>query len=399
MGRGDPEFARRINTALILDQLREDKKVSRAHLSRRLRLSKMTVSTIVRELIKAGLVDENGVGESQRGGGRRPILLTLDRRYRLILGIDIGTTNTALRVADVNGDEVLRLRVSTRKKHDVESVTLQVRELVNEAMRKLRSRKSCVAGTGLSVAGIVESSSGLILRSPDMGWENVNIKAILEKSLNLPLRVDNCTRAMALGEQRYGLAKGTRNVLYVNVGYGIGSALVFNGRIYDRKSELGHTYVTRQRIRCHCGKYGCLEAVASGHAIEQKANHDLRKSKGHWLTAEEVARMAADGDAAAAAIFAEAGKFLGKAISFAANILSPDKVIIGGGISLAGGLLLEPVRREFNRHTMTEVRKSTEIAISCLGMEAGVLGAVALGLDKFVFDVECLQQVERDQVT
>jgi len=382
---GDPEMAREINQALILGMLRTHDRMSRADIARSLGLSKVTVSTIVGELIAKRFVVEQGMGTSQESGGRKPILLSLDTKHVAVIGVDIGTTSTIVAVGNLKGEMLFSRREPTVPSHTLKRITAQVSRLVARAVREAHLSKSGIIGVGVSVAGIVDGASGFIHFSPDFEWDDVPIRDILEKETGLRVIVDNCTRTMALGEKWYGCVMDARNVLYVNVGYGIGSALIINNRIYDNHSEFGHIPVTRQMIPCHCGKNGCLEAVASGSALEAQGTGMVPAADG-TLSAQEMASRARGGDAAALRAFAGAGRYLGRAISIATNLLNPDKIIIGGGVSLAADLLLAPLQTEFEAQTMEVIRKHARIEISTLGRDAGVRGAIALALNACVFN-------------
>ena len=130
---------------------------------------------------------------------------------------------------------------------------------------------------------------------------------------------------MALGEHVFGSSVDVKNLFYVNIGYGIGSAMILNGRVHDKNSEFGHCFITAKKGLCDCGKEGCLEAHASGHAIAREAKLNIGKLT---VEASDVAKMAIDGNEDARAVFNEAGKYLGRAISFAANLYNPDKIVI-----------------------------------------------------------------------
>jgi glucokinase-like ROK family protein len=384
---GDPEIAREINKALILGTLRKQDRVSRAEIARALDLSKVTVSTIVNELIERRFVAEQGMGESRQSGGRKPILLSLDCRHVSVIGVDIGTTSTVVAVGDLKGGTLHGHREPTARNHSLKAVSAQVSRLVARAVAEAGTPRKRVIAVGVSVAGIVDTAKGFIRFSPDLAWENVPLRDILERETGLRVIVDNCTRVMALGEKWYGGVHGARNVLYVNVGYGIGSALIINNQIYDNHSEFGHIPVTRRRVLCHCGKYGCLEAVASGSAIESQGR-GVNASAGAQasLSARELAERARGGDEEAGRIFAGAGRYLGRAISIATNLFNPDKVIIGGGVALADDLLLRPLRAEFEAQTMEVFREHARIELSTLGMDAAVRGAIALALNACVFN-------------
>jgi len=385
---GNPEMAREINRSLILSFLRNVEKTHRAEIAKELHLTKATVTTIINQLIEENLVKELGEGESQKIGGRRPVLIALDNLNNLIIGIDIGKTNTVIAIGDLNGKLVKLSRKATVKDPTASNVIRHISRILKNIIEETRIDKEKIIGAGVSAAGIVKSNEGIIELSPDFNWKNVQLKNLLASELNYPVVIDNCTRVMMLGESWYGNAKKVTNAFFVNIGYGIGSAVIIDGKIYNNHSEFGHLYVTNKNVKCHCGKYGCLEALASGNAIEKIANRILNKTGKGWITAEDVAMMARDGNKPANKIFIDAGKYIGRSISSVANFLNPEKIIIGGGVSLSGDLLLNPIIEEFQKQTMEVIKSNTSVELSKLGMDAGVLGAVALGLNHFIFKSE-----------
>ena len=385
---GDPENARRINTALVLNSLRQEDLLSRVQIARRLRLSKMTVSAIVSDLISAEIVSEFGRGDAKETGGRRPILLTLDPASKFVVGVDIGTTNSVVAIGNLRGELVGKTRRPTTRNHAVEGIVEQVSSMLAETVGSAGVDGERILGIGLSVAGLVDRESGHILLSPDLNWHDVPIREILHAKTGREVVVDNCTRVMTLGERWYGGARNVRNLFYVNVGYGIGSAIIVNGEIYGRNSEFGHLFITQQPVRCDCGNLGCLEAVSSGQAIERMANEQLGTASQGWITVQQLAQLSRDGNATATSIFRNAGKYLGRAISVVANLYNPEKIILGGGVALAGDLLLDPLIEEYHRHVMSVIRDTTSIELSSLGIDAGVIGAAALALNSFVFQIE-----------
>jgi glucokinase len=300
--------------------------------------------------------------------------------------VDIGTTTVSLVVGNLKGQILEQQRIPTKRDRTVDSILDQVEGLIRSLIESASVPISSVLGIGVSVAGLVDKRRGYVRFSPDFNWRNVEFQVQLQDRLQLPVVIDNCTRAAALGEMWYGAALEAKTFFYVNVGYGIGSAVVIDGREYEHDSEFGHIHVTSSPLQCECGKMGCLEAVSSGRAIEQFANdRDEHSSSGEWITAKELAIAADQGDPEAKNIFDKAGKYLGRAISTVANLLSPELVIVGGGISRSGNLIMEPLEREFSVHTMDAIIETTTIRRSKLGVDASVVGAMALALDTFVF--------------
>jgi len=387
--KGDPESTRFINRALVVKELKSTESHSRAALARQLGLSKITISQIVADLIAESLVEEKGEGSPQSTGGRKPILLTLSSSSRFVLGLDIGLTNTVVALAGLKGERLVQFRVPTNARHDIQSILTQVDDLVSAALTRQGISRDLIVGVGISIGGLIESQEGFITFSPDFGWQDVPFRSLLEGRLRLPVTIDNCTRAMAFGEKWQEKSRDSENIFYINLGYGIGSAIVMHGRIYNNNSEFGHIRITNKDVLCDCGKKGCLEAVASGHAIERAANAIIPKKHANThYTAKDAAELALAGNEAARQIFRDASRYLGRAISIAATLFNPDRIVIAGGVAGARELIEEPLMDEYNATTMDVIKKSTPVTFSSYGMDAGIIGALSLALNKYIFHEE-----------
>jgi predicted NBD/HSP70 family sugar kinase len=387
--RGDPESARLINRALVLRKLKFIDSLSRAELARQLDLSKITISEIVADLIDEGLVEETGEGSATSAGGRKPILLRLNSSWHRVVGLDIGLTNTVVALGGLKGERVVQLRVPTTQSRDPDGVLAQIEELIESILTRGNISKDRVAGIGISIRGLIDAQEGRIAFSPAFDWRDVPFRDLVERRLGLATTLDNCTRVMAFGEMWHEKSNEIRTIFYVNIGYGIGSAIVMNGRIYNNNSEFGHIRITNRDVLCDCGKKGCLEAVASGYAISRFADLAFgEKSPGTCYSAKDVAEMAISGNQKAQEIFRDASRYLGRAISIATNLFNPDKVVIAGGIASARQLIEQPMMDEFRATVMEVIRKSTLVTFSSFGMDSGVIGAISLALNKYVFHEE-----------
>jgi glucokinase-like ROK family protein len=387
--RETTEGPRFINRALVLGKLKSMDSLSRAELARQLGLSKMTISQIVADLIMEGLIQEAGEGRPNSSGGRKPILLQLSSLTHYVIGLDIGLTNTVIALGGLNGERLVQLRVPTNLKHDTESILAQIDELVESVLAAGNITKDRIAGVGISIRGLIDGEKGYILFSPAHDWREVPFRDLVEQRLGLPTVLDNCTRVMAFGEKWHEKSNNIKNIFFVNLGYGIGSAIVMNGRIYNNNSEFGHIRITNRDVICDCGKKGCLEAVASGHAIGKFAEAAFgTKSPADRYSAKDVAEMAFSGNPTAQQIFRDASRYLGRAISIATNLFNPDKVVIAGGIANARELIEEPLMEEYRSTVMEVITKSTLVTFSSFGMDAGIVGAVSLALNSYVFHEE-----------
>lgn len=387
--KGDPGSARRINRALVLEKLKFFDGLSRAELARQLGLSKITISEIVSDLIEEELIEETGEGKATRAGGRKPILLRLNSSWHRVVGLDIGLTNTVIALGGLKGERVVQLRSSTSQRHDTEGILGQIEELLTVILERGNLKKDKLAGIGISIRGLIDGQTGTIAFSPALDWKDVPFRDLVEQRLGVPTTLDNCTRVMAFGEKWHERSNDIKNIFYVNVGYGIGSAIVMNGRIYNNNSEFGHIRITNRDVLCDCGKMGCLEAVASGYAISRFAHEAFgEKSPGSAHSAEDVAKMALSGNQKAQQIFRDASRYLGRAISIATNLFNPDKVVIAGGIASARELIEQPMMDEYRATAMEVIKRSTQVTFSSFGMDAGVVGAISLALNRYVFHEE-----------
>lgn len=383
---GSPENARITNRLLVLNYLRNHGTSSRVDISKEVGLSKMTVSSIINELLNEKYVLEIGEGESLQKGGRKPIILSLNNKKHYVLGIDVGTKNIVAGIGNLKGEILYKVGIPTIRNKQPENISLQIKNIIDDLLESQDYKRNDILSVAISIGGIIDSTNGIISFSPDFNWKNVDLKSKLEESLNMPVVINNCTRMMALAEQWYANAKRYDSFLYINIGHGIGSAIVINGKIYEHHSEFGHIPITEEEIKCDCGKMGCLESVSSGNAIEKQANIKFTNKNDIWISARRLAEMAIAGDEDAKNIFNNAGKSLGKGMAIAANLLNVNAIIIGGGVAQAKDLLIDSMMNEFNKHTIAVIKESTVIEFSSLGMLAGFRGSISFALNRFVFN-------------
>lgn len=389
--KGSPNLIKEINENIVVDLLKKKEPISRATIARITGLSRATVSSVINRLINEGLIKEVGLEKIKENGGRKGILLELNPEAFYIIGVDLGTNNIIAVVTDLKANIKGKVSIPTEVYKGLPGVLSNLEYSINEVIKISGIEKEKIVGIGMAVAGLIDLSKGEVIFSPNFSWSNVPIKKLVEERINIPTYIDNCTRVMALGEITFGSALEKQNLLYVNVGYGVGSAIVIEGKVYQNISELGHIPVMEDGPKCGCGKRGCLEAISSGSAIESRAKEFLEQDKLSLIqdicekekrpvSAEIVARAAKSGDRIAIKIFNEAGWYLGKGIATAVNLFSPELIVIGGGVSQAGDIFFQPIKEGFNHYALKDLAKKVEIIPSKLGLNAGVIGAVALVL-------------------
>lgn len=268
---------------------------------------------------------------------------------------------------------------------------------IGDAMRTMLSGvdRAMVKGVGVAVAGLVMPETGVLLTSPNLpAWYNTALKSIWEQELQLPVWVCNDASLAALGEYRFGAGRGVDNLVYITVSTGIGGGVIAGGRLLLGASgfagEVGHMTIDVDGPVCNCGNVGCLEVLASGTAISRLAADRLSDGEtsvitdvvgGDYskVTASIVAEAAASGDGMAREIMHTAATNLGIGVVNLVHLFNPELVIIGGGVSRAGDLIFEPVRKVVAERKMPDIE--VQIIPAGLGDDPGLLGAVALVLD------------------
>ncbi len=305
----------------------------------------------------------------------------------LTVGIDIGGTKVLGAVVDPLGT-VMALERRPTEGHDVQAVEDTIVDLVQGFAREYD-----VAAVGIGAAGFVDVTRTVVMFSPHLNWRREPLRAKVAERVRLPVVVDNDANTAALAECRFGSGRGHRFVLCATLGTGIGGALVFDNRVYrganGMAGEFGHMQVVQDGHRCECGNRGCWEQYASGNALVRDARemvradspmaHRLREMVGGdaaRLEGPQITQAARDGDPLSIELLADVGRWLGVGLAGMAAAFDPGCIIIGGGLSDAGELLIGPTRQAFARSlTGRGHRAEPEIVQAALGPNAGFIGA------------------------
>lgn len=311
-----------------------------------------------------------------------------------VLALDIGGTKLAAGVVTPEGQLLAELATATRPGYLAREILAVQLALGEKTLERVGLAYADLSGVGVSFGGPVDFPSGKTVTCHHLpGWEGIALRDLVAAHTGLPVVMDNDANAAALGETVFGAAKGCAHVLYVTVSTGIGAGLVLDGRVHrgatSTAGELGHTLVAPKGPGCTCGRRGCLEAVAAGPALARAAREALAKGEPSslrsldpdQLTAKEVAE-AAPTDALAAKIMQQAGAYLGLALAAAVNLVNPEIIVIGGGVSQAGDCLFRPLRQVVKRHAVPESTRHLRIVPAALGTKSALLGAGALGLGR-----------------
>ena len=381
---GSLRSLRERNRGRIIDALRGRGKASRAEIARATGLSRSTVSSIVGDLIDAGVVgeerDATGVAHGE-GGGRPPVLLSLDRSVGLAVGVDFGHTHLRVAVSDLS-HEVLAEAERELDVDDAAQVGLDLAaELVANALARADVKKNRVLGLGMGLPGPIDRTTGTVGSSSILpGWVGVDAAAEMERRLGVPVQVENDANLGALAEYVWGSGKGYSDIIYVKLSSGVGSGLLLSGRLHrgagGTAGEIGHTPAQHGTAICRCGSRGCLETVASARAIAEQ----VAASRGAATSTKQLLELSASGDTAATRLIGEAGREVGVALAWLCNLINPDCVIVGGDLSAAGALITEPILESIRRYAIASAAEKVTVVAGVLGDRAELLGALALVL-------------------
>ncbi|MFO8009638.1 MAG: ROK family protein [Dehalococcoidia bacterium] len=317
-----------------------------------------------------------------------------------IVAVDLGGTSYRVALADSQAKILNRKAEPTRSHEGWESGLERIKSTIQETASPVDF--GLVKAISVSAGGPLNPQTGTLLTPPSLPtWKNVPLKTILETAFDKPVFVENDADLAALGEHRFGAGRGYDRLIYITVSTGIGGGIILGGEILRGKdisvAEIGHIVVDPDGPFCNCGGKGHVEALASGTAIARIAARRVRENGSaailkqcsndlSMLKAEMVVEAARGGDHIANVVIEEAGRYLGIAVTSLIHILDPQMVIIGGGVSNAGGLILEPIRRAIEEHAMVDFRERAGIVRSELGDDSGLMGAIALALDNLKQD-------------
>ena len=276
------------------------------------------------------------------------------------IGVDVGGTKVAAGVVDDDGHIVAEARLETPARDP-----RAVEETIAALVRDLRARHP-VEAVGIGAAGFVDATGDTVLFAPNLAWRNEPLRKGVEERIALPVVVENDANAAAWAETRFGAGRGFSHLVCVTVGTGIGGGVVLDGELYRGywgiAAEFGHMRMVPDGIRCGCGNKGCWEMYASGNALVRAAREllaadspladrlrEMCEDDPGTLTGPMVTSAAKEGDPAAVELFDELAQWLGQGIATLASLLDPRCVVLGGGVSEAGALLLDPTREAFHR--------------------------------------------------
>lgn len=367
---------------------------SLADLSKELNTSIPTITKLVGELIEEGVIVD--MGKQGTNGGRRPSIYGLNPSAGYFVGIDvrkeqlsIAVTNFKGRLVDFSADIPFKLCNS-------EESLKELCDTVKKHLKRANIAPDMVCSYGVNLTGRVNNDTGYCF-SYFIG-EDRPIGSYLRNELKAPVFVENDSRAMTYGEYICGAAKYEKNMLFINMSWGLGMGMIIDGKLSYGKSgysgEIGHFPFMDNNQICHCGKTGCLETAASGSAIHRMFIEKLQEGRasvlaekyknGENITLQDILNAVSEEDVLAIEIVEKTGRTLGRAIAGLINIFNPELVVIGGIVAGAKDYLLLPIKSTIQKHSLNLVSKDTAIKLSKLGEKAGPIGACILARSRLL---------------
>ncbi|MDB4889639.1 MAG: hypothetical protein JWL61_1494 [Gemmatimonadetes bacterium] len=377
---------REVNRQILLNLVREHEPISRADLARRMEIARGMVTSLVDELITDGSLYEGATIDSPRG--RRPQMLFVRTRGRLVIAIDVRFSRTYVMLGDFSGTAIAMEAFDTIE--DPSALVSELRIRVRRLLSTHADAGQC-EGLGLVVPGMVDSISGRVLNAPHLGWRNVDIRDALSAAVGLPVFVENAPIACAMALMWLGQRGGIEfsDFVYVNVSDGVGTGVVVNGQVLrgtrNTAGEFGHVPLTDDGPECFCGGHGCLEVYTSnlatltrylGQPFSPATARGIVEASG--LTIDDVIARSRLGDARARSAIDETARHLGAGLAVIINTLSPAQICVGGEITEAWVEIEPTIRGVIAARALTDIAAATPVFPEKTPSQARLRGATTL---------------------
>ena len=307
---------------------------------------------------------------------------------KYVFGVDIGGTTVKIGLFTAEGTMVDKWEITTRTDEGGKYILGDIAASIEDKLAEKQIDKSEGKGIGMGVPGPVKAD-GTVLRCVNLGWGIFNAADELSKIIGLPVKVGNDANMAALGEMWQGGGKGSKDVIMVTLGTGVGGGIIVDGHVVagynGAGGEIGHITVNHDEIEpCNCGQYGCLEQYTSATGIVRMAKRKLAKTQDATklrdykdITAKDIFDVAKEGDEVALGLVDEVGEILGSTLSNIACVTNPEVIVIGGGVSKAGQILIDTIQKHFKESCFHACR-DTRFELAQLGNDAGIYGAMQL---------------------
>lgn len=374
---GSLSSLREANRSLVVETVRRYGGLTQVELAAATGLSTATVSTLVRELLGAGVVETTTTTRS----GRRAQLVTLAKQVGLAVGVQIGHRHMRVALSDVAYDVLAEQLLPLPPEHRVDTSLDRAALLAVDMLERVGSDLDDVVGIGIGLPAPVDSSTGMVsVRGIMRGWDEVHLGHVLHKRLGRPVFVDNDANLGALAESVLGAAKEYRDSIFVRASHGVGAGIVISGRVHrgfaGTAGEIGHVQVDPAGDICRCGSRGCLDTIVGAHALIEP----LRANMGN-VALRDVVQGAIEGDPGCRQIVSDAGAQIGAVVASLGMAVNPQCIVVGGELAETGEVLLGPLREAVRRRVLLNQIAPLEVVPAELGQRAELLGAIILAVE------------------
>lgn len=309
------------------------------------------------------------------------------------IGIDLGGTNISAGIVDENGNILVKASTPTMNGRAAEDIIDDMSGLCSKLMEELKLEVNDIESIGVGMPGTMDKKKGISIYANNLNFDNVNVVEEMGKRINLPCYIENDANCAAIGENVCGVAYGSKNLIYITIGTGVGAGIIINGKVFDGSfgggGEAGHMVIVAEGEECTCGRKGCWEAYASASALRREGRiaaakypnskiYDLVDGNIKLIDAKTVFDAADLGDEIALEIIDKYIKYLAIGLVNLVNIFQPEAIIIGGGVCAQGDKVIKPLIEILNEKVYGKELK-TKISIATLGNDAGIVGAAMLG--------------------
>jgi N-acetylglucosamine repressor len=376
--RASRSLLRDINVSLLIELVRQAGSISRAELARQSQLSAPTVSAIIDQLMKRGIVVETTTAPST--GGRPPVLLTVDPKAGYVVGIKLRGDGLTTVVCDLDAQVVASAEHYVPLVGDPVAAIVAIEQETRRVLRDAAVSPSKVLGVGIGLSGVIETSAGVCKFSHLLQWHDVELAEPLRQRLGLPVWVENDVNTLAVAEKWAGDALTASDFVTLSVGRGIGLGIVVNRSLYrgahGASGEFGHMIVEPGGPRCECGRFGCLEAMVGEGALRRRVG----ERKGFDVSRDELQLLVEMGDVSALEVIDSAGRKLGLAVANVVTLLNPEMLIICGEGTALGAPFIDPIVTAVREQTFADLGREVDIKVQSWGDEAWAVGAATLVL-------------------
>lgn len=389
-------LVRELNLSLVLRYIHNEAPVSRAKIASATGLNKSTVSSLVEELLERRLIHETGTNSV--GTGRPATQLEVNPHAGGIIGTELGVDFVTVALTDFTGNILWRQSESIELTDLQENILSKTLNLVDKAIQACKRYDLYRLGLGVSAPGTVDLEKGTLVFAPNLQWRNVPLTKIFSEHTGLNVYIENDANAAAVAEHLFGAARNSDDFIFIVVGIGIGGGLFLDGNLYRGKEgfagEVGHTPIVAEpyQVLCHCGKRGCWETYANQYSVIQRVQSrlddgeesvipSLLAKQNAPLTISIVKQAADRNDTVALESLAEMGKALGLGFSSLIDIFNPEKIILGGTLSIFGVDLLPAILETAKRRSLSGTTPNVDILLSSFETDAVLLGAISIVVD------------------